>query len=221
MNAKIVLAAVSVLGLAASRVEASIVVYSDFGPGQTYGSSLNDAAGSTSFIGEQIGYADPFTPTSTVTFASVVLPLSSVSGTKSLIVSLRPSVSGQPGSPLESFTVTGLPSFPTSTVYTLNSLLNPVLTAGSTYWIAIFPGGSNTVAGWNFDSVGVNGGAANVNGSATWTHNPDNTSSAFEVLGNAVPTPEPASLSMLAGLGACAAAWVGKRRRARRAGVVG
>jgi hypothetical protein len=212
MKAKVVLAAVSVLGLLASRADASVVVYSDFGPGQTYGSSLNDAAGPTSFIGEEIGYADPFTPTGTVTFASVVLPLSSVSGTNSLVVSLRPSVSGLPGSPLESFTVTGLPSFPTSTVYQLNSLLDPVLNAGSTYWIAIFPGGSNTIAGWNFDSVGVNGGAANQNGSATWTYNPYNTSSAFEVLGNPLATPEPASLSMLAGLGACAVVWFRKRR---------
>jgi hypothetical protein len=214
MKAIPVLVAVSVLGLLASRAEASIVVYSDFGPGQTYGSSLNDAAGATSFIGEDVGYADPFTPASTVTFASVLLPLSSVAGTKSLVVSLRPSVSGSPGAPIESFTVTGLPSFPTSTVYQLNSLLDPVLTAGSTYWIAIFPGGSNTVAGWNFDSVGVNGGAANVNGSNTWTQNPDNTSSAFEVLGNPLATPEPASLSMLAGLGACTMMWIGKRRRA-------
>jgi hypothetical protein len=52
-----------------------------------------------------------FTPSITLPFDAVLLPLSYQFGTSSVIVNLTSDVSGQPGAtPFESFSVSGLPT---------------------------------------------------------------------------------------------------------------
>jgi hypothetical protein len=124
------LAVLSVFAVLPARSKADpIVIYDNFGPGQTYtsGSGYAISGPTNPTYGGQAAISLSFTPSTKVTFDSVLLPLGLISGTNSVTVSLRPEVSGQPGAtPLESFTLTGLPTYPASTVFQLNSLLDPV-----------------------------------------------------------------------------------------------
>jgi hypothetical protein len=214
MKAVCVVAALSAFAVLPSRLQASpIVIYDNFGPGLTYNTNAAwDAAGpnNTLIPGNQYADALSFTPSSTLTFDAVLMPLSYFSGTNSAIVNLTPDVSGQPGAtPLESFSVSGLPTFPNGNVFQLNSVTNPVLTAGDTYWITFFPGASNSIVSWFINSTGALGIGVSVDGGSTWDFGAS-TAPAMEVLGNQVSTPEPSSLAMLAGLGACI---IGRLRR--------
>ena len=102
------------------------IVYSNLGPGLTYNATIsNGVAGpnNADFPGFQVALAQSFTPTSTVTFDAVLLPLAYDSGTNSVTVDLFASSGGLPAStPLESFTVTGLPLFPSQPLFQLNSV---------------------------------------------------------------------------------------------------
>jgi hypothetical protein len=206
------LLALAVFAMLAGRAEASpIVLYDNFGPGQSY--DTGDSWAVDSAPGYSGGLAVSFTPATTVTFDAVLLPLDYFTGTNNVVVNLRPDVSGQPGAiSLESFSLTGLIPAPASTVYQLNSVSNPVLNAGTTYWIAAFPGSSATETGWLWNSTGALGFSGTGDGGNTWTvtDSPGYPAPALEVLGNQVSTPEPSSLAMLAGLGACI---IGRRRR--------
>jgi len=204
-----------ILAMMAARSDASpVVVYNNFGAGESYNTTNAWTVEGTSTFFGQSELAESFTPTSTVTLDAVLLPLERISGTNSLIVSLRPDASGQPGTTsLESFTLTTLPTLPTSSVFQLNSLANPVLDAGVTYWITLFPGAANTEVGWMFNSTGADHYSSSSNGGATWQANLFNPAPAMEILGDPVPTPEPSTISMLAGLGACTVVWSWKRRR--------
>jgi hypothetical protein len=211
------LAVLSLFAILPTRSDASaIVVYNNFGAGQSYNPTTGWAAeGPDAFFGPG-AVAEPFTPASTVTFDAVLLPLSNFAGTNSVIVSLRPDVGGQPGTtPIESFPLTGISTSPTSTVYQLNSIADPVLNAGTTYWIALFAGGNNTEAAWMFNSTGADQFSSSHDGGNTWFNGFPNTAPAMEVLGNAVATPEPSALAMLAGLGAVACT-IGATRMRRK-----
>jgi hypothetical protein len=220
MKAVCVVAALSAFAVLPSRSQASpIVVYDNFGPGQSYNIGGWNVAGPTNPDGPAFeqAVAEPFTPATTVTLDSVLVPIFPVGATNSVIVSLRSDVIGpggaEPGAPLESFTVTGLPAG--GTVFELDSISHPILDAGTTYWIAVFPGTSDGFAAWNENTTGASGISFTFDGGNTWNWDYysstfGNTSAAFEVLGNQVSTPEPSSLAMLAGLGACI---IGRRRR--------
>jgi hypothetical protein len=220
-----VVAFLSVFTNLPSRSEASpIVLYNNFGPGQSYSLESFDVAGANSFLTEE-GLAEPFTPTITTTFDAVLLPLDNYADGNFINVSLVADVGGGPGpTPLVTFSDGMLPYQNDGTVIDLawNSSLgpDPVLTAGTTYWItATVPFYSveqwflNTTGARRFD-FGVFGFDA-VGPSWVSSTAPTNVAPAMEVLGNTVSTPEPSAFAMLAGLagmGAIGLTWV--RRRA-------
>jgi hypothetical protein len=214
MKAVCVVAALSAFAVLPSRSQASpVVIYDSFGPGQTYGADAWGAVGPSNTLipGADDAVALSFTPSNTLTFDAVLMPLAYDSGANSAIVNLTPDVGGQPGpTPLETFSPSGLPTFPSGTVVQMNSVNDPVLIGGDTYWITFFPGASNSVMSWFFNSTGVIGFDGSLDGGSTWNFDAINTAPAMEVLGNQVSTPEPSSLAMLAGLGACI---IGRRRR--------
>jgi hypothetical protein len=194
---------------------APIVVYDNFGPGQTY-----DTTGAYSVTGAavpRLGQGEEalsFTPASTVTLHSLLLPLTYLTGTNSLLVSLRADAGGQPApTALESFTFTGLPTFFNSAVVEADSTLDPLLQAGLTYWVTVFPGAADTGGGWLLNSTGAVGRSFSSDGS-TWTSTPTNTSPALEVLGDPAAVPEPPTLALLLllGVGVAATAWWQGRR---------
>jgi hypothetical protein len=177
-------------GLLGNVYGGTIVLFNNFGPGNSYGSGAWA-------LGHSI--AESFTPSNNVTLNSLLLGLDkSTSNSDGVIVSLRtdggsnlfPSITI-----LESFTVPGsslpLIGTTTSSPITENSVLQPSMTAGTLYWIEVTPASTNTSAGWNQNSIGDSGPLWE-NGFGT----SNQVLGALEVTANTVPEPESLTLFM-------------------------
>jgi hypothetical protein len=112
-------------------------------------------------------------------------------------VILESDASGVPSdSVIESFNFTNLSS--ASTVYSANSLLHPLLTAGTPYWVVLTTNDLvNSGLGWNLNSLGINGFAYNaVNTVFAWQYYSD-TTPAFDITGSSTAVPEPTTMLLL------------------------
>jgi hypothetical protein len=169
-------------------------LFTDFGPGQTYNTSTSwTIAGSGTAFHQSI--ASSFTPSVTATLDSLDLGVNVFAGTTSFTVEITADSSGAPGAVLESFSLTGITG--SATVRSLTSVLHPSLSSLSTYWIAVFPGGTTTFGGWNLNSVGRTGFDSSANDGSTWSGPFTGASPAFDVIGT--PTvPEPTTWVLLA-----------------------
>jgi hypothetical protein len=192
-----VAAAMVLCGFVATA-RADFVIYSDLGPGQSYGPGYYSIAGAG---GAQYGgaaQAQSFTPTDNFVFTQVLVALTYFQGTNLFTISLMSDESGHPGTTLESFSATGVAEYPSATLETFTSATNTMLTKGTTYWIGVFPGEIDLAGGWVINSTGATGysrvGNAHGDGTQNWASYAG-PSAAFEVRG--VPVPEPASLAML------------------------
>ena len=185
-------------------------LFTDFGPGQTYNTT------SAWFIGGsgaavQASVAASFSPSVTATLDSLDLGVNAFAGTTSFTVEITADSSGAPGAVLESFSLTGITGTPT--VRSLTSILHPSLSSLSTYWIAVFAGGTTTEGGWNWNSVGRTGLAGSADGGSTWSVDSIDATPAFDVIGTAPGVPEPTTWVLLAAPLA-AMLWFRRRRRA-------
>ncbi len=191
----IVLSAVA--STVASRAEANII-YDTFAPGNGFdGSNAIYVSPGTEAFGGIVYYANqsvavPFAPPYASTFDAVTIASYYYTGTNIAKVSLMTSSNNfSPDIYLETITgdwgTPGSPPTFTSTVHT-------PLTAGQNYWIAVEPGGSDTVGLWFKNSPGYTG---------VFQLNPNNTgyipltSSILPAMRVEVSIPEPASISML------------------------
>jgi hypothetical protein len=165
-------------------------LYTDFGPGQSFGVSAAGILGSTPVYQAS---AASFTPSVTGTLDSIDLPVFVSSGTATFIVEVTSS-SGVPGAVLESFTLTSITS--SATIRTLTSIVHPSLSSLLTYWIVVFPGGTTTSGGWNFNSVGRTGLDVSHDGGSSWSPSFVTATPTFDVIGT--PTvPEPTTWVLL------------------------
>jgi hypothetical protein len=198
--------AVLVLGVAGpARAD---LIFSNFGPGESYNLDGGPVVG----LGQVVGNAFTVPTTSAYRLDSITAALTFVSGpVNSVTLSLETDINNQPGKTLESWTLTDLPPIahdnPPSTV---TSVLHPLLKAGTQYWVvASNPDPTQTSNNsWNFTSPDVQG--------LVWSNNSGTsiaTQSAFSVSGSLSIVPEPAtmtltSVAVLIGLGA----WYRHRR---------
>src|ERR1035441_923320 len=162
------------------------VVYSTFGPGDTF-KTLNAVAVGSSAANERNELAESFTPSSSFTLDSVRVAVFNLSGPNQLTVYLA-SGSSQPGAPIESFSLTGLPCCDqTAAIMTATSSLHTTFSGGTRYWIVLSANDlTNTFDGWKgglFPIAGT-GESALIRTSGTfpaWTSfSPDTTQMAFE-----------------------------------------
>ena len=179
----------------ASPAQADLI-YSTFGPGNSYGIS-----------GHPVGFSDnilnavSFTPATTVTFDSARLAVAHLGGSNAFTVYLAGNSLGTPGSAIETFS--GL-VFPSPGVVTVTSGVHPVLTAGTTYWVvvqAMNPPNSYGATLWN--DQGIVGGWAHTESGAWYTGSDvtgSNATPAFDVSGTQV-VPEPSTLALLGASG--------------------
>lgn len=195
-----------------TKAGASSILFSNFGPGGTYQLNTGWTVGMPpSNPNWQV--AASFVPSVTAMLEAVIVPFADfgpVFGFPASQLSLSVTGSnalGLPGtSVLESFLYQGPFGSPAGAIpITLSSVLNPLLTAGTQYWIvATNPvGPSGGVLGWSVNSTGDTSatGGRTLQGSVGnfaldyQVRDPD---VAFEVTGNPVAlVPEPSSISLL------------------------
>jgi hypothetical protein len=134
------------------------VVFSNFGAGFSYNIISGNFAGND-FGGDVAAEGDTFTPASSLNFSSLNIALSCfVTGLcpDNFTVALNQDNGGVPGVALESFTVTGgsLGAFGSSNApLVLTSILKPLLTAGTAYWVTVSADANDSVV-WNWNSTG-------------------------------------------------------------------
>jgi hypothetical protein len=217
----VVLLATTALPLGWMRqARADFIIYSNFGPDQTYGAGYYSVSGGggPGSEGPPDGYghaiAESFAPTVNALFQSVALPLGYVGNagtTNAFTIALMSDAGGHPGSILESFAVSDVPLYPDSAIETLVSTAHTPLFAGTTYWIAAIPVAANTAGGWFINSTGAIGVSDTGNDGLTWSAHSD-PSAAFQVLG-VQAVPEPSSLALLGVGGALLTGWQRRRKR--------
>jgi hypothetical protein len=196
---------------------AASVIYSNFGAGSSYNTSQANPVGNA-FDGSVYAEGDTFLLAGDATFTSLRIALSCFAFcTDPFFITVSRDAGNQPGTALETFVVSpgvlgtlGANNSP----LVLTSLLNPIFTAGTRYWITARAGLNDSI-GWNLNSTGdPSAEALSTDGGATWFSPSGNTPGAFELSGI---VPEPASI----GLVLCAAlllyavlGFIGKSRMA-------
>ena len=193
--------AVAVLLLGTRAALASAIVFSNFGPGQSYDAGLSwslEASGAPGFETD-LDVAMGFVAGANYTLDSIALAAGFDDGRPNeLDVSLRAESGGLPGAVLESWTFTTLgPEGSANPPLTALSVLHPALQAGTEYWlVADLPEPSTEIAGWNTNSIGDLGPVSFNTDLAGWEPAATLTRGAFEIDGT--PTvPEPMSLVLV------------------------
>jgi hypothetical protein len=172
------------------------VLYSTFGLADEYDQSSGWTVGMESFNQA----AAVFIPSRNATLDSIRVATFYVEGPNNFNVHIAPDAGGVPGAPLESFT--GL-SFAAAfsgpaNILTLNSALNPALSAGTLYWVVMnTPDAPDAWGAWNVSNQGANGVYTNdIDLGFAWAFDAGDASPAIEVNGTTSPadTPEPGTL---------------------------
>lgn len=146
-------------GAAATPVQADSVIFSNLGPGDSYTGNVVSAVGYPfgGFLGDYV-IASGFTVGSKSMYLSTIQVAAGLkSGPNTLTINLDADAGGIPGATLESFTITGamptIGSVSSGNLVVATSVLDPLLTAGSSYWV-VLNAPSPTFAGWNLNSTG-------------------------------------------------------------------
>lgn len=182
-------------------VSSASVIAGNFGAGQSYDTVDANIVGND-FSGDNQAQGVSFTPSSSAILGSVSVAVGCFSTgfcPDNVTVSLVANNAGTPGSTtLESFTIAGGTLTGTPSVFTFNSVQDPLLHAATTYWL-IMTTDTNDTAVWNWNSTGdMSTTATSLDGGSTWAQ-AGLTPSAYELNGTNVP--EPASVVLVLGSG--------------------
>lgn len=128
------------LGLVCLAVPAlhadTIVAFTNFGPGYTASANGATWVGNDNEAGAE-NAAQEFTPTATGDFSGAILDIGeTVSASHTAILDLDDDNGGFPGSTLEEISVF-VDGFAPGNLVTFDSVLDPLLTAGDSYWIVV------------------------------------------------------------------------------------
>jgi hypothetical protein len=180
-------------------VSGSTVIYSDFGPNQSFNTTpsggwcVNGSA--TLNCGPAVArlIAVPVTPTANFTLATVQVALTYNSGTNGAVVQLVNSVNGAPGSTvLETWTVSNLAQSPG--VITLNSTGGVILQALTQYWLVAAGSAPDTVDWWWENNLNLSGGMQSIGGAAWTAMGSGETLPAFAMTGVQSASSNPATI---------------------------
>ena len=202
-------AALAVAGQA-NRVEAQ-VVYNNFGAGDSY----NTATGwtvSTTPIDQKV--AQQFTPSGTGVLTSIEVAMGLVQGVNHFDLALLTDSSNTPGSVIESWSVdNAMGTFGSNNVpIFLASALNPLISVGTPYWIAIGTS-TQTWSAWNWNDQGATGLLASGSNGGSFNPPANNTLGAMRVTVRPSAVPEPSSMALLFGGGAGCMFMIRRRRK--------
>jgi hypothetical protein len=163
-TAVLVLAGIIAVGpVSADPIPGEVLIYSNFGPGGSFDTTMGWTIGHFPGTGSQV-VGQSFTTTSSLQFADAQLAMSGAVGT-SAAVYLESDNGGQPGTILDTL-VEQNPIGMTPGIVTFNCRLCVTLSAGTQYWIVAAEGNGNTI--WIWNNISDNSGlAVNHAGSAT------------------------------------------------------
>jgi hypothetical protein len=182
----------------------SVTIFNTFGPGHSFDNGGGIEVGTANGV-ITITAAMAFTPNMTAPLFAIDVAIGSesVTGTQ-FNLALVTDNGGQPGSVLESWSLTA--TFLSVTCAhcfeTAFSTQNPILQAGTQYWLVASPGPNPTPISfvddaWLSNSIGVLGtSASSVDGGKTWGIHTNGGLAAFDVRG-ITAVPEPSTLALL------------------------
>jgi PEP-CTERM motif len=193
------LVACLVIHFGSSIAAANIVLFNNYvQPGYQH----NPSAGWSIDGIEGLAFAMSFTPSVDARLESLTLSLESISGLENAFdVTVHEDSGGLPGADLESFhLVDTFPQYGTNPPPTIiDSVLNPILSAGSQYWLSI-QGGPLSRGGWDLALASPHVGTIAWLGfeAPSWTIYPfAEPQSVYRVEG--APVPEPGTLALFGG----------------------
>jgi hypothetical protein len=222
MGRRVTVSALFALLLAAAPATRAGSIFSNFGAGSSYNTSVGNSIGND-FSGSNNAQGDTFTTSAAYTVTSLEIALSSFfsTNTDELQVSLTADSGDSPGAVLASFNV--LPG----TLGTLGANNAPVtfsappgitLTAGTQYWVTVADVRGLDSNFWNWNSTGdTSDQAISTDGGSTWFSPSGLTPGAYGVEGVAV-VPEPSTLVLLSSgvVGLLCGQWRRLRHRTHR-----
>ncbi|MGB7157160.1 MAG: choice-of-anchor R domain-containing protein [Tepidisphaeraceae bacterium] len=171
------------------------VVYNNLGPGDTFNTgSSYDITSQPANNNLDLDRAMPFTVPGGATYQLDAIRLAASNplnnpGEQRLDISVRLDAAGSPGAILESFAVDLPPPLFTGVV-SAKSTTNPLLLAGTQYWVVASAGFPNSWLGWHLNDQGATGTLrTQTNNSGVWSPSFSTTLGAFHVEGIAIPEP--------------------------------
>ena len=175
------------------------IIYSNFGPGDSYNLNTGWTIGTVGLRYEQ-GHA--FTPVSSFNLGQIDFAIGYLDAPNLVELWLMSDVGGAPGSVIESFSFTGvMGSFGNSNPpLSAISLLQPELQAGVQYWIIASAPDTGTWAAWNQNDQGATGLLASRQSGGAWDIQSDLPQGAFRIQDADIPEPG-TFLLLLGGLG--------------------
>jgi hypothetical protein len=196
------LAVLTLLGASALLAD-PITVFSNFGPGQSYGGSPFNVTGASALMGYE-AVAVPFTPSASVVLSQVDVAFEMLDplmgGGASFTLQILADNGNQPGAILAD--LGGLSALSSASVLTAHCSSCPNLVTGTQYWLAALPGEALTGTGWDTNDQNVTGRVAFLMPEyfESWLVQTGWTQPAFDVVGDPVGStvPEPATGWLLA-----------------------
>lgn len=185
--------------LAFSAEVRAAVIYSTFGPGDTF--NINNGGWPVGFATPQSGAiaAARFSSNENYTLTSIRVATYYVVEPNNFVVSLNSDNNGSPGSALATFSNTAFPLLGIVTVApggTVN------LTSGSTYWVVLSAAASPTAGGWYPNDQNLVGNwAQSFTDQSGWFQQNNALTPAFDVNGNVTTAgnvPEPSAIALTA-----------------------
>src|SRR4051794_12819630 len=109
-------------------------IFSNFGPGQSFNEfpAIGIAGSDAPLLGRN-SLATSFSPSASATLDRIDLAIRSNGGTPTFTIEIADDSAGIPGTILETFSLSGIPS--TTTIESVTSATHPLLSSGATYWV--------------------------------------------------------------------------------------